>query len=158
MDALQLGVALLLADLELAAGEDLEDDVLQRRVLAKGLGEVGGRGGLAARDVEEDVGDLQDVVDVFLVAGPPFEDFVLVARDFEALLGLFVAHEGDVGELYLVGGLVYERHSGGLDCFEGGGVCFGMEMGVVDFMIVDGLEVFSLSLFFSRLTFLTSPR
>lgn len=36
--------------------------------------------------VEEDVLDLQDVGDVLLDLVAPFEDLVLVARDFEALL------------------------------------------------------------------------
>ena len=49
---------------------------------------------------------MQDVVQVCFDAGAPFEDFVFVAGYFEALLGFLEAHEGDVGEFYLVGGLV----------------------------------------------------
>lgn len=44
------------------------------------------RCGLTFGDVEEDVGNLQDVVEVFFYTRPPFENLVFVASDFEALL------------------------------------------------------------------------
>ena len=72
VDALELGGAFFLADLELAALEDLEDDVGEFGVFAEGVGQVGGWGGLALGDVEEDVGDLEDVVEVGFDAGAVF--------------------------------------------------------------------------------------
>ena len=85
-----------------------------RRVLAEGLGQLGGGGGLALGDVEEDGRDLQDVVEVGLDAGAPLEHLVLVARDLEALLGFLQAHQRHVGQPDLVRGLVdHARHGGG---------------------------------------------
>lgn len=78
MHALERGGALLVADLDVALVEDLEQDVVARRVLAKGLVQLLGRRRLALGDVEEDVGDLEDVVDVRLDALTPLEDLVLV--------------------------------------------------------------------------------
>lgn len=112
VDALQLRAALLLAHLHLALFEDLEDDVIDRGILAEGLLEVGRRRRLALGHVQKDVGDLQDVVEIGLDAGAPFEHFVLVAGDLEPLLALFESDEGDVGQFDLVGGLL-DRHFGG---------------------------------------------
>jgi hypothetical protein len=47
-------------------------------------------------DVEEDVGDLEDIVEVFLYAITPFEDFVFVAGYFEALFAFFETYERDI--------------------------------------------------------------
>jgi hypothetical protein len=44
---------------------------------------------LAFGDIEEDVGDLEHIVEVFFLAVAPFEDFVFVAGYFEALFGFF---------------------------------------------------------------------
>jgi hypothetical protein len=44
-------------------------------------------------DVQEDVGDLEDIIEVFLYAVAPFEDFVLVAGYFEALFAFFETDE-----------------------------------------------------------------
>lgn len=60
---------------------------------------------LAFGDVDEDVRDLKDFVQVFLVAVTPVEDFVFVAGDFETLFAFLQANEGDVGEFDLVLGL-----------------------------------------------------
>ncbi len=62
--ALELRLPLLLAHLQLALGEDLEDDVVLRRAGAKRLGQVLCRRRLALADRQEDGGDLQHVVQV----------------------------------------------------------------------------------------------
>ena len=125
-DPLERGVALLVADLQLAALEDVEDDVVERLGRAKGLGQVGRRRRLALADVEEDVVDLQHVVEVLLGAVAPLQHLVLVARELEAFLawagqpglsyesgsGTFLhPHERHVRELDLIGRLV-DRHFG----------------------------------------------
>jgi len=51
---------------------------------------------LAFTDREEDVGDLEDIVEVGFDAGAVLKDFVFVAGDFETLLALFESYEGDV--------------------------------------------------------------
>ena len=43
------------------------------------------RGDLALRDIDEDLVYLKDLIKVLLVAVAPFEDFVFVAGEFEAL-------------------------------------------------------------------------
>lgn len=53
---------------------------------------------LSLRDVHEDVGDLEDIVDVGLYTAAPFLDFVLVASDLEAFAALFEANDRDVRE------------------------------------------------------------
>lgn len=50
------------------------------------------------RDVHEDVGDLEDIVDVGLYTAAPFLDFVLVAGDLEALAAFLEANDGNVRE------------------------------------------------------------
>jgi hypothetical protein len=56
------------------------------RLLGEGFFEIGFRCDLAFGDVEEDIFDLEDVRQVGFDAVAVFEDFVLVARDLEALL------------------------------------------------------------------------
>lgn len=56
-------------------------------------------------DGEEDIGDLENVIEVFFDSGPVFEDFVFVAGNFEAFLTFFQTYEGDVCQADLVGGL-----------------------------------------------------
>jgi hypothetical protein len=52
---------------------------------------------LALGYVEEDVFNLQDVGQILLDLVAPFEDFVLVACDFEALLAYGLVSLGSVG-------------------------------------------------------------
>lgn len=66
------------ADLYVPLIQDLEDDVIPLRLLAKGLVQVFCRRGLSLGDVQEDIWDLEDVVYVGLYALAPLEDFVLV--------------------------------------------------------------------------------
>ena len=98
-------MALFLADLQFAFVKDFEDDFVEGGFGAEGFGEVGGGGRLAFADVEEDGGDLEDVVEVFFGAGAVFKSLVFVAGDFEAFAALFEAYEGNVCEADLVGGL-----------------------------------------------------
>lgn len=128
MHPFQLRVPLPLADLQLALGQDLKDDVVEGRFRAEGFGEILGRRGLAFADGEENGGDLEHVVQVRFDAAAPFQHFVFVAGDFEAFFScgwgeglegvwvvlwgwggkgrtFFEADEGDVGETDLVRGL-----------------------------------------------------
>lgn len=86
MDALQLCVPLLLADLQFALVQDLEDDVVEGCLCAEGLLKVGVGCDGAFGYVYEDVGDLEDVVKIGFDAGAPFEDFVFVAGYLVAFL------------------------------------------------------------------------
>ena len=56
-------------------------------------------------DGEENVGDLEDVVEVSFDARAVFENFVFVTGYFEALFAFFETYEGDVCQTDLVGGL-----------------------------------------------------
>lgn len=98
-------MSFLLANLQIALVQDFQNNVIDGSVFAESLCEVGGGRGLAFGDVEEDGGDLEDIVEVGLDAGAVFEDFVLVTGDFETLLTALEPYERDVGELDLVGGL-----------------------------------------------------
>jgi hypothetical protein len=85
VDSLQLSVSLLFSHLQLALVQNLQDNVVQGH-LSKGLLQVSRGGSLTFGDVKKDVWDLEDIVKVGFDTRTPFEDFVLVACDFEALL------------------------------------------------------------------------
>lgn len=89
MHPLQLLLPLLLANLQFTLHQNLHDDLISADAFAEGLNEVVVGRDLAFGDVEEDVWDLQDVVEVCLVAGAVGLDGVFVAGDFEAFFALF---------------------------------------------------------------------
>lgn len=78
MDSFQRRGTFFVADLYVPLIQNLENDVIPLRVLAKGLVQVFCRCGLSLGDVQEDIWNLEDVVYVGLYALAPLEDFVLV--------------------------------------------------------------------------------
>ena len=95
MHAFGLCLPLLLPNLQLPLLQYNQHDLIAR-LAREGLFEVLIGCDLAFRNVEEDVGDLQDVVEVLFRTGAIFEDFVFIARDFKALFALLYAHERDI--------------------------------------------------------------
>ena len=105
LQSFRLGMSLLLPDLHFPFLQNLLDNIIRAGLWAKSLLQVGCWGGLALGDGEEDVGDLEDVVEICFYAAAVFEDFVLVASDLEALLALFEADERNICQADLVGRL-----------------------------------------------------
>lgn len=69
--------------------------------------QVGSGRNSALGHVEEDLWDLENFVKVLLGAVAVFENFVLVAGELEPFFLPLDAYDGDVGELDLVGGLLW---------------------------------------------------
>ncbi len=105
MYPLRLCMSLFLSDLHLPFLQDLLYYIIDAGFGPEGFCEILGWRCLAFADGEEDVGNLEDIIEVCFYAGAVFENFVFVAGDFEAFLSFLKSYEGNVCQADLVGGL-----------------------------------------------------